>query len=345
MSVLCGAKLSAVSVVLPKECLDLASVYSDTKRIMQITGIKKVRVAPKNKTVSDYCTIAAERLIQVLNFDRTLIDGIIFVSPQFDYILPGTAGIIQRRLDLKTNLVAFDINQGCTGFIYGLFQGFMLVQNETCQNVLVCCGDNPTRYINEKDKSLRMTTSDGASAFIVTKSGQTTKVPFAFFTDGRGLENLYIPAGGHRLPKKSGVTDLPVEDDEGNIRTLENIHSNGTELMKFDIDTADKILNLALNEINLTKENIDMYFLHQSSAFIIKRMIKKYKLDSEKVPICLENFGNIGPASIALAMCHTAKEHRLNLSKVALLAFGAGLSCAATILDLSETYFLDLFFD
>ena len=344
MSKLCCSKILGVSVTLPEERIDLAKFYPDSERIMHITGIRKVCVASKEKTVSDYCVVAAERLIAELNFDKNLIDGLIFVSPQPDYILPGTAGIIQRQLNLKTDLIAFDINQGCTGFIYGIFQASMLIQCGVCKNVLVCLGDNPTRYVNEQDKSLRMTTADGSVAFIVQSDIKDSESSFIFFTDGSGLENLYIPAGGHRLPYKAGVTDKPFADEEGNVRTLENLNADGTAMMKFDIDTAGKILNLALEEKNISKDAVDMFFLHQSSAFVLKRMIKKYKLDANKVPLCMENFGNIGPASIALAMCHTAKDSRLNFSKVALCAFGSGLSCAAAVLDLSETYFSELHF-
>ena len=344
MSKFYNASVLGVSVALPKEQIDLAEAYPNSERIMQLTGIRRLCIAPKEKTAGDYCIFAAEKLIGDLNFDKDLIDGIVFVSPHSDYIFPGTAGVIQRRLNLKKELVSFDINHSCTGFIYGLFQSFMMTETKVCKNVLVCCGETPSRYVNKDDNSLRMTSSDGGAAMIVTFSDKKSPSAFDFITDGYELESLYIPAGGNRLPKQAGVTDQPVTDSEGNVRTLENIHMDGTKVMKFDLDNTEKMLNSVLNQMNFTKDDIQIFFIHQSNAFVIKRMIKKYKLDANKVPICMENFGTSACASIAMAMCSTATNNRLNFSKVALCAFGAGLSCAATVLDLSETYFLPINF-
>lgn len=342
MSILYGAQIVGVSVALPKERVNLAEAYPNSERIMQLTGIRQVCVAPQDKTAGDYCIAAAERLIAELNFDRNLIDGIVFVSPQPDYILPGTAGVIQRRLHLRKELIAFDINHGCTGFIYGLFQASMLVQCGACKNVLMCCGETPTRYINKDDKALRMTSSAASAVAIVSESSHDIKSAFDFVTDGYGLENLYIPAGGNRLPKKVGVTDKPFVDAEGNVRTLEQINTDGTQVMKFDLENAGKMIDSVLKQMKLAKDEADIFFMHQSNAFVINRMIKKYKLDAKKVPICIEDTGTSASASIALAMCRTVGNEKF--SKAVLCAFGAGLSCAAAVIDLSATKFLPVAF-
>lgn len=336
------AIMAGVSASIPKHRVHIHDMDFDIKtvdRISKLTGIREVCVAPEGMTTADYCIDAAEHLFSEMQFDRSQIDGIVYVTPQPDYIVPGTVGVLQRRLDLPKHCVAMDIKHGCPGFIYALFQAVLLVESGFCQNVLTCCGDIPTCNINEKDKSMRLVHGDGGAAMLVTASEGGHPSAFAFRHDGTGIEYLYVPAGGARMPRKSGVTDQPVEDAEGNIHTLENVCMNGLELMRYIVSEVPGTIQEVLDVQGWEHKDVTAYALHQANAFIVKSLARQMGLPLAKVPVDMEDTGNIGAASVALLLCRQMEKSSLDLSRVVMSGFGTGLSSAAAAMDLSSTYF------
>lgn len=335
------AFLAGISTSIPAHRVHIHDMDFDIKtvdRISKLTGIREVRVAAEGMTVADYCIDAAEHLFTEMQFDRSKIDGIVLATPQPDYILPGTVGILQRRLGLSKHCVAMDINHGCPGFIYALFQGFLLVESGFCKSVLACCGDLPTRTVNPKDKSLRLVHGDGCAAMLIVASDESHPVAFSFRHDGNGLEHLYIPAGGARMPRKPGVTDCPELDEEGNWHTLENVRMNGMELMRFAVEEVPGTMGDVMKLQGWSQDEVTAFALHQANAFMVKSLARQMGLPLEKVPVDMMDTGNIGAASIALLLCRM-KEKGMDLHRVLMCAFGTGLSCAAGAMNLEDTYF------
>ena len=53
----------------------------------------------------------------------------------------------------------------------------------------------------------------------------------------------------------------------------------------------------------LDKDNdIDFFLIHQANKLIVDRLVKKLKFPQEKVPYNLQEFGNLGGASILMLM-------------------------------------------
>ena len=334
--------LSGVSASIPRHRVHIHDMGFDIKtvdRISKLTGIREVCVAPEGMTTADYCIDAAEHLFSEMQFDRSQIDGIVYVTPQPDYIVPGTVGVLQRRLGLPKKCVAMDIKHGCPGFIYALFQAVLLVESGFCRNVLTCCGDIPTRNVNAKDKSMRLVHGDGGAAMLVTASEVGHPSAFAFHHDGTGLEYLYVPAGGARMPRKPGVTDQPVEDAEGNVHTLENVRMNGLELMRYIVTEVPGTIQEVMEAQDWGQEDVTAYALHQANAFIVKSLSRQMGLPLDKVPVDMEDTGNIGAASVALLLCRQMEKSALDLRRTVMSGFGTGLSSGAAAMDLSGTYF------
>lgn len=342
MTVFYHAFLEGVSACIPRRRIHIHDMGFDIKtvdRISRVTGIREVCVAEKGVTIADYCTEAAERLLSEMEFDRGRIDGIVFVTPQPDYIVPATAGVLQRRLGIPKKCVAIDMNHGCTGFLYGLFQGFLMVESGFCKHVLVCCGDAPTRLLHPKDKSVRLIHGDGGAAMLVSASGGNTPSAFSFLHDGNGIEHLYIPAGGARTPRAPGITDVEREEEEGNIRTLETIHMNGMEVMRFALTEAPHLIEEVRRGLEWQQEDVTTFAFHQANAFMVKSLAKQMMLPMEKVLLDVEDVGNIGAASLGLLLCRSAQKGILCAKQTIMCAFGTGLSCVAAGMDLSATYF------
>ena len=339
------AKIKGIKVILPKKKLslqDLSDVYDENyiKKVIAATGIKSVHVAEEGYTTSDYCIRAADRLFEEMCFDRNLIDAVVFVTQTPDYIVPHTSAIIQDRLSLRKDIATFDLNFGCPGFLYGIFQAHMLISTGMFKNVLLCCGDTISKYINEEDKAMRLVMGDGCSASLISFEGNSIS-DFDFFCDGSRAKALMIPAGSNRMPRKAGVTDLLYSDDEGNRRTQEDIYMDGLTVMDFALHDVTALIKRILVKMNWTKDDIDSLVLHQANRMIVNYVAKKVKVDKSKVMLSVEDTGNTGSCSIPLALCKELASHNeaTRLSKVVMCAFGTGLSAVAAGLNLQGTYF------
>lgn len=315
----------------------------EVERIIKGTGIREVRIAPPEVCTSDLCEAAARKLLDDLAVRAAEIDGLIFITQTPDWRIPPTSPALQHRLGLGNDTAVFDINYGCSGFIYGLFQAGLLIQTGACKRVLVCVGDTNSKIIHPDDKQVRMVFGDGAGAALVEHTDAETDWPFVIGTDGSRGDALKIPAGGCRYPR-SETSHIVKEDDHGNRRSDETLFMDGMEIMNFSLREVPPAIEALLSFRNWQKEDVGVYALHQANKFMIDYLRRKMKLPAEAVPLGIENVGNTGPASIPLLL--TLEHERLaaarDMSRVIMCGFGVGLSWAATAGDLSDTVFTDL---
>lgn len=337
--------IRGISSSIPKEVVHLSSLSSlfgtdEVKKIMASTGIEQIRIAKEGQCASDLCLTAAEDLLEKLEISPLTIDGIVFVSQTPDYKMPATSVLLQHRLGLPTTAVAFDINYGCSGFVYGLYQASMLIEAGGCNRVLVCVGDTATRMVHPQDRSVRMVFGDGGSAVLIDNGEATSH--FLLRTDGSGADSLIIPAGGARKTINE-ETAIPVEDVDGNIRNEETVRMNGMEIMNFALREIPAMINEMLTVTGWRKDEVGTFALHQANQFMLEYLRKKMKLPKESVPIAVSTVGNTGPASIPLMLSlkHQDLSAAKQLEKVICCGFGVGLSWAACSLDLSSTLILD----
>ncbi len=338
-----GVAVRAIGATVPKQEVDLTELYAiygtdDVDRIMELNGISHVRVASDELCTSDLCETAA-RLILNDEILRT-IDGLVFVSQTSDYILPATSALLQQRLGLSKDTVIFDLNSGCPGYVYGLYQAALLVASGSCRAVLVCVGDVITRYVNPLDRSSRMVFGDGGSATIVERG--ESSIAFGFRTDGAGGEHLIIPAGGCRYPlnEESGMVEVKTD---GNMRSDEDIYMNGLEVMNYAVREVPQITEKLLQQMGWDLSDVGLFGFHQANRFMLDNLRKIMKLPRASVPIAMEKLGNTGSASIPLMLSqeHSRLANENRLKKSVLCGFGVGLSCAAAALDLSQTQICD----
>jgi len=338
-------KVSGVCAAIPKQEFDLLQLGErygelEVKKIIASTGVSKIRVAPENICTSDLCEHAATSLFARINIEPSLIDGIVFVSQTFDHIMPATSVVLQHRLLLPKNCVAFDIRYGCSGYIYGLYQAALLVSSGSCQRVLVCVGDVSTHLIHPDDRALRMVMGDGGSATIVERGDG--EFSFNINSDGGGARHLIVPAGGCRVPS-SETTRTATEREGGNSRSDENMFMDGMEIMNFCLREVPPCINELLDFVHWQKDDVGLFGLHQANKFIVDYLQKKLKVPKEKVPVALQLTGNTGPASIPLMLAHEYKrlQEENRFEKSLLCAYGVGLSWGAVALNLSETIIMD----
>ena len=322
-----------------KKCIDdeVETYGGNTKQIDRIkksVGLHTRHLADDSTTALDLCSEAAEKLLDGLNFDRKLLCGIIFVTQTPDHFQPCNAAILHGRLALETRTLAFDINLGCSGYIYGLFVAQSLIETCACKHILLLAGDTLSKTVNKKDRAVAPIFGDAGTATLLSAANSTPSF-FTLNTDGSGSNSIIIPAGGFRTPS-STATAQEVTDEDGNTRSLQNIKMNGMEVFNFSILREPQSIKELFEYSKLCDEQIDLFFFHQANKYIIQNIMRRLKIPIEKVPLdTISKYGNQSSASIPCTICDELAGNSVKKS-VLLSGFGVGLSWASCIMDLSE---------
>ena len=333
ISRIAGIRIAGVASAVPERLCLPSEFYErfgeeDVLKIVESTGVAKRYIAPPGMCVSDLCVAASERLLVEGKWEREAIDAVIFISQSGDYTVPFTAGMIQNRLGLSKGCAAFDVNLGCSGYVYGLWLAGSLINGGGMQRVLLLMGDTSTKA-SEEDRSVALLFGDAGTATIVEKSDENSEFTFVLGTDGKGAKNLIIPANGCRNPS-TDLTRIRVEVENGNRRSQEELYMNGPEIFAFTLAEVPKMVRQVLAASGNTIETIDSVVLHQANKFIIEYLTKRMKVPDTKVPLSLGEYGNTSSASIPVTMTHCLRE-QLSLGTMNLLfgGFGVGYSWGA----------------
>ncbi len=336
-----GVRIDSIATALPTGVLDfqsLGATYGEeyVQKVMSVTGIRSVHIAGEHQTAADLCVAAAEQLRAAGRYAPEEIDALVFVTETPDYIIPNTSSVLQSRLGLRNDVLVFDVNFGCAGYVYGLFQASLLVASGYADRVLLCVGDTETKVIHPDDRALRLVIGDAGSATLVTRDAAALPSGFAFYSDGSRADKLMVPAGGFRTPHTPGVTDVPDTDEEGNTRTAEDMYMDGMEVMTFALHEVKGVVERVYDLCGVTGEDIDLFALHQANAMIVNYMARKLKAKG-RAPIAVETTGNTSCTSIPLMLSQLYAGRNETLRRVLACGFGTGLTCAAGLVDLSQT--------
>ncbi len=293
------------------------------ERIEKKTGIKRRSICNEGETALDIAFLAAEKLFSQIDIRKDEIDHLIFISQTSDYFLPTSACLLQDRLSLRKNIGAIDLNQGCSGYVYGLTYAKALVESGVAQKVLLLTGDTYTKLLDKKDFSVRSIFGDGASASIVSSINLGWRIGRPVLgTDGSGADDLIVKDGAARSGYR-GVTKPVLRMDGSAITTF------GLKALPSLIDECITINAQGSNEIHF-------YIFHQASAFMLDVIESATKIDSSKVPRYLENCGNTVSSSIPFLLSRHPDRELFKNSNLLLAGFGVGLSWAAITLHKME---------
>lgn len=173
--------ITAVSYAVPERKLtnqDLVALYPgwSLEKISGKTGITSRGIADEDQFSLELAGLAAKKLLADYKILPDKIDAVIFCTQTPKYLLPTGACILQHQLGLRNNVCAFDINLGCSGYIYSLSAAHGLIQSGQAQSVLVLTADTYTKLIHPQNRQLRTIFGDGASATLVeAKKGHRNK--------------------------------------------------------------------------------------------------------------------------------------------------------------------------
>lgn len=302
-------------------------------KVAASSGIYERRVAGDEECASDLAYRAASDLLTSFDIDRKTIDMIIFATQTPDYLLPTTACILQDRLELPTHCAAFDVNLGCSQYIYGLSVAHAYIASGLRKRVLMLTGDTVSRIIHPEDNVVVPLFGDAATATLLemTPNGQGFQ-GFEFGTDGSGHQHLIWPTSGMRVQKSQETAKL-IEEKSGAKRTNDHMKMDGAKIFIFTIKTIPTMIHNALEKANCSLEDIDLFVFHQASQMIVETAARKLKIPNEKLHYKLHDVGNSGGSTVGITLTDAWLGGKLGPGKKVLLAsFGVGLSWAATVI-------------
>jgi 3-oxoacyl-[acyl-carrier-protein] synthase III len=330
-------RIAGIASAVPEQVRTLgddAQIFGTTEveRISQNIGVRKRHVVSASTCTSDLCCAAADRLLKDLGWERESINAVIFVSQTPDYFMPATACVLQDRLGLSRGCAAFDVNQGCAGYVYGLWIGSQLARGG-CGRVLVLVGDTMSRLVAPRDRTVTSLFGDAGTATALEFSADAANMHFEFGTDGSGRGCLVVPAGAFRQPH-SPQTSERVEQSGGNFRSAEDVFMDGGEVFTFVLREVPRLVQSILAAAETTVADIDAFVFHQANRFMLSHLTKRLRLPPERVAIGLTDYGNTSSASIPLAITTELRESLTPARQRLLLAgFGAGFAWGAAVLE------------
>ncbi len=314
----------------------------EVKEVVDKIGIKERRFVDDSTCSSDLCYAAAERLLTDKEIDRTEIDLLIFVSQTPDYKMPATSVLLQDRLGLPKSTIAFDINMGCAGFIYGMSVIYSMMQQSGFRKALLLDGETRSKVYSPKDRTVAFIFGDAGVAAIIEKDERFGKSFFTLNSDGSRGSLIKINAGGYRNPSSIETLKERVIDEHGNIRSDEHGYMNGADVFNFLIREVPKDIKKIYAQSNITPEEIDYFVFHQANNYMNNYLVKKLKLDPQKVPMSIEKFGNTSSVSIPLTIATQLQNKLTEKQKVLLCGFGVGLAWGTAIVDFEKCHISDL---
>lgn len=326
-------EMAGLSACIPKTEIDNKSFpyhsATENAQFIKTTGIEFRRVVDANTTASDLCFKAAEKLLEELTWRKEEIQILIFVSQTPDYKIPCTATILQDKLGLPKSCVAFDINLGCSGYVYGLSVVAALLERIKGKALLLV-GDTSSTCISDKDRTTAPLFSDAGSATALSYDDNAEPMYFNLQSDGAGYNAIITKDGGSRYP----INEDSFIKDEQTGRSNTDMFLDGIKVFNFSRREVVPNVNELIKTFGIEKSEIDFFVFHQANKLMNETIAKKLELSLDKVPLSLKNLGNSGAASIPVTivdqlLAATNKgEKRLLLS-----GFGVGLSWASCVVN------------
>jgi len=320
--------IKAISTYFPKNILTNDAISAqfpewNSEKILQKIGIEQRYIAQEDECASDMAAKAVLNLIEEHHLDKNAIDFLLLCTQTPDHILPTTACIVQEKAGLPTSCAALDINQGCSGYIYGLSLASSLIASGNFKNVILVTADTYTKYIHPKDKG-NLSIFGDAATLVSTEGAYCIGKP-TLGTDGAGAENLIIRNGGTRSPRNENPDDLD-----------NFVDMKGGKIFNFIIKRTPEVVYNNLKTNNLDIKDIDLFVFHQANTHILNKVREEMEIPEEKFVIEMRYYGNTISSTIPIAFSeHLRKYPQKASEKIQFVGFGVGYSWGAICIEKS----------
>ncbi|MBV1916145.1 MAG: ketoacyl-ACP synthase III [Pseudomonadales bacterium] len=286
--------------------LDLLQKFDVSKDFIQekIGVLHRARKGPEQKS-SDLCINAFDDLKNKVSVNIDEIECCVVVTQNPDFNIPHTSAIVHGKLDLPENCASFDISLGCSGYVYALSIVMAFMQANGMTKGLLFTADPYSDIVDENDKNTALLFGDAGTVSLLESSATLIPLSFDFGSKGKGYKGLM---------------------------NEEKLYMNGRAVFGFSATVVPASIRKLLSKLNIAKENIDRWYLHQGSRYIIDTIVQRLELDENKVVFDMYEYGNTVSSSIPMLLSKDIDSLRPG-EKIALSGFGVGLSWSSAIFE------------
>lgn len=342
-----GIGITAMAGAVPSHVIENLK-YTDffpedqVREVVEKVGIYERRFADEKTCSSDLCFAAAQKLIYDNQINRDEIDLLVFISQTPDYRMPATSITLQHRLGLKNSCIAFDVNLGCSAFLYGMSVVYSMMQSGNIRKALILDGETRSKVYGPRDRRSAFIFGDGGIAALVEKDEKFGSTYLSLNSDGSRADLIMVKAGGYRHMSTPDTLKEKVVDEYGNMRSDEQGYMKGGDVFNFVIREIPRDIKNTLSAANTTVDSLDYIVFHQANNFINSYIAKKMKLDVTKIPHTIEKYGNTSSVSVPLTIVSELKDKLSGKNTLLLSAFGVGMTWATGIASFVDTKISDI---
>jgi 3-oxoacyl-[acyl-carrier-protein] synthase-3 len=298
-------------------------VDTSDKWIVERTGIRERHVVQAGETTSDLAFKAAERALLDAGVNANEIDLIIVATVTPDMSFPTVACLVQERLK-AVKAAAFDITAVCSGFMYAMVAGSTFIQTGVYKKVLVIGAEALSTIVDWTDRNTAILFGDGAGAAVLAETTPGYGILGVHLgADGAGGDLLKVPAGGSRSPASTDTV----------ANRLHFVQMDGNEVFKFAVKVMGEAAKQALEDANLSANDVSYLVPHQANMRIILSAAKRIGISMDKVIVNVDKYGNTSAASIPIALDEAVKDGKIKHGDViVMVGFGGGLTWGASVI-------------
>ena len=302
---------------------DLAQlVETSDEWIRERTGIGERRIS-EGDGVAQLASRACERALEMAGRKPQEVDLIIVATCSAEYLLPNCACQVQSELGASA-AVAFDLNAACSGFLFALHTAYAYIHSGIYKNALIVGAEVLSKMVDWTDRSTCVLFGDGAGAAYVEVCEEENRGLISFTQGADGTKGMVLSCHDRQVVNPYVTSDSPLDA---------YIRMNGQEVYRFATRQVPACIQTALNQIQWTADDIDIYILHQANIRIIEAVAKRLKVDIDKFAVNVDRVGNMSSATVPVLLDELNRSGRLTPGmRIAMSGFGAGLTYGACVL-------------
>lgn len=320
LSKISGINIIGIETIIPdkiEDNLELPFFSNDEKNaLVKHTGIRYRRVLDNDQIgIKQLYQKGIENIISKLNWEIDSIDILICVTQTSKVSIPSIACQLHGDFKISNDALCYDINSGCSGFVYGLHTISMLIASLEKKNVraLLCCGDISSQLIDPNDKTVKPIFSDAASIIAIESCEDKSNVSgyFNLQTAGSGQHSIYT------------------ESSESNSQFMK---LNGIDIFNYSLKLVPNNISTLLKFANQSIDFPDLFVFHQANKLINDSIARRLNIDNSRVPSSLYEYGNTASASIPLTLGCAWNKEVSNSGWILISGFGVGFSVASALI-------------
>jgi 3-oxoacyl-[acyl-carrier-protein] synthase-3 len=286
------------------------------------TGIRERRISAENEYLSLFAADAARKAMDMAGITGEDLGLIVIATVTPDQPIPSTACFVQDAIKAP-NAAAFDMQAGCSGFIYALTVADNFIRMGSVKHALVIGGELLSKYVDWKDRATCVLFADGAGAVILSAEENGRGVlSSAIHADGSMADFITLPGGGSRIPVSHEMID----------HNLHTIKMRGNETFKIAVRSLEAVCREAIEQASLKPSDVRWFVPHQANLRIINAVAGRLGWPPESIYLNIDRIGNTSAASIPIALDELVRSGKVQPNEILLFAaFGAGLTWGSAL--------------